>query len=300
MSIDIPNYRILGKVGNGANSTLFKVRCTRMGGFYTVKNVKIHTPEDHKFLEQLKAEYTTGSQLDHPAIRKVFELRYVRRRLRVMGAMLFMEYVDGVPMNDPEFSRSLPELLQLFLRVAEGLDAMHRAGFVHADLKPGNLLVTPDEQVKIIDFGQSCPMLTSKARIQGTIDYMAPEQVALSILDRRTDVFGLAATLHRVITGKPIATDMNQNITLHAQGLLGKRVADIAQPTNVELPTAVAKLIETCCEKDPARRLSDMRAFIDRTEMVRTLLLKRQAIQEGEEESLAGPRAERGAQKSGE
>ncbi len=150
MSIDIPNYRILAKVGNGANSTLFKVRCTRTGAYYTVKNVKIHTPEDHKFLEQLKAEYTTGSQLDHATIRKVFELRYVRRRLRVMGAMLFMEYVDGVPMNGPEFSRSIPDLLQLFIRVADGLDAMHRAGFVHADLKPGNLLVDAGGQVEVL------------------------------------------------------------------------------------------------------------------------------------------------------
>jgi serine/threonine-protein kinase len=275
MSIDIPNYRILAKLGNGASSTLFKVRCTRTGALYTVKNVKIHTPEDNKFVEQLKAEYATGSGIDHPVVRKVFELRYVRRRLRVKGAMLFMEYVDGVPMNAPDFSRPLPKLLKLFVTVAEGLEAMHQAGYVHADLKPGNILALRDDRVKLIDLGQSCPLLTSKSRIQGTIDYMAPEQVARSILDRRTDVFGLAATLHRVITGRPIATDMNQNVTLHAQGLLGKRVTDVSQPTDAEMPPAVAKLIETCCDKDPTKRLPDMRAFIERLEMARTFLRKR-------------------------
>lgn len=280
MSLDIPNYRILAKLGSGASSTVLKVRCTRTGTLYTVKSIKIHTPEDHKFLEQLKAEYATGSQMDHPVLRKVYELRYVRRRLRVKGAMLFMEYVDGVPMNDSEFSRPLPELLALFIVVAQGLDAMHQAGYVHADLKPGNLLVTPDESVKLIDFGQSCPMLTSKARVQGTIDYMAPEQVALNLLDRRTDVFGLAAALHRVITGKPIATDMNRAITLHSQGLVGKRMTDIVEPTNIEVPTVVAKLIETCCEKDPAKRLPDMRAFIERAELARTILQKRQVSAE--------------------
>jgi serine/threonine protein kinase len=277
MSIDIPNYRILAKVGTGANSTLFKVRCTRTGSLYTVKNVKIQTPEDQKFVEQLKAEYATGSALDHPAIRKVYELRYVRRRLRIKGAMLFMEFVDGVPMNSPDFIWSLPRLLKLFIRAAKGLDAMHQAGYVHADIKPGNILVTPRDRVKLIDLGQSCPMLTSKSRIQGTIDYMAPEQVARSVLDRRTDVFGLAATLHRVITGKPIATDMNRNITLHAQGLLGKRVTDLAQPTDVEMPTALAKLIDTCCQKDAVKRLPDMRAFIERLEMIRTVMRKRAA-----------------------
>ena len=271
MSIDIPNYRILAKLGNGAASTLFKVRCTRTGALYTVKNVKIHTPEDQKFIEQLKAEYATGSQLDHPAIRKVHELRYVRRRLRIKAAMLFMEYVDGTPMNDPEFFRPMTQLLRLFILAAEGLDAMHQAGFVHADLKPGNILVTSDEKVKLIDFGQSCPIYTSKSRVQGTMDYMAPQQVALNVLDRRTDVFALAASLHRIITGRPIATEMNQNITLHSQALLGKRV-ELAQPTNVEVPTVVAKLIETCCEKDPAKRLPDMRSFIERTEIAITVL----------------------------
>lgn len=294
MSIDIPNYRILAKVGTGANSTLFKVRCTRTGSLYTVKNVKIQTPEDQKFVEQLKAEYATGSALDHPTIRKVYELRYVRRRLRIKGAMLFMEFVDGLPMNSPDFSWSLPRLLKLFIRAAKGLDAMHQAGYVHADIKPGNILATPRDGVKLIDLGQSCPMLTSKSRIQGTIDYMAPEQVARSVLDRRTDVFGLAATLHRVITGKPIATDMNQNITLHAQGLLGKRVTDLAQPTDVEMPTALAKLIDTCCEKDASKRLPDMRAFNERLEMIRTVMRKRAAADAADQAATAPTKRESG------
>lgn len=275
MSIDIPNYRILAKLGNGANSTLFKVRCTRTGSLYTVKNVKVHTPEDQKFIEQLKAEYAMGSQMDHPAIRKVYELRYVRRRLRIKAAMLFMEFVDGIPMNDPDFQWTMPELLELFIQAAEGLAAMHQAGFVHADLKPGNMLVNAERKVKLIDFGQSCRMHTSKARVQGTMDYIAPEQVALSVLDQRTDVFALAASLHRIITGTPIATEMNRNITVHSQGLVGKRLADIAQPTNIDVPAVVAKLIDNCCEKDPSKRLLDMRAFIERAQLARTIVQRR-------------------------
>jgi len=275
VSIDIPNFRVLSKLGDGAGSSIYLVRDVRSGARYAVKNVKVHSPEDMKLVDQLKDEYETGRLLDHPVIRKVFDLRYVRRRLRVKSAMLFMEYVDGVPMNSPDFSRSIPDLLQLFLRAAEGLTAMHRAGFVHADLKPGNLLVTPTEDLKLIDLGQSSPLNQPKSRIQGTIDYIAPEQANLEKLDQRTDVFGLGATLYKVLTGKSIPTDMNQTVSHISTRWLGKRVDERNEEfTAGPMPTPVERFIDACCQKEPARRLPDMRAVSERLELARTILLR--------------------------
>ena len=105
-------------------------------------------------------------------------------------------------------------MLRIFTETAMGLKAMHAAGFVHADLKPNNILVTPDDDVKLIDLGQSAKLNRAKPRVQGTVDYMAPEQVQREKLDQRTDVFGLGACLHKMFTGSAIKTEMNKNLSV--------------------------------------------------------------------------------------
>jgi serine/threonine-protein kinase len=275
MAVDIPNYRVIEKLGIGAQTRIFRARCMRTGKDYAIKIVKVVKPEDASFIDLLRAEYAIGSSIDHPVIRKVYELRLMRHRLRVRGAILFMEYVDGIPMADKEFRRPLDEILRLFAEVAQGLYVMHQAGFVHADMKPQNILVTPDGAVKLIDLGQSARAREAKARIQGTIDYMAPEQVQRGTLDPRTDVFGLGATLHKVLTGKPIPTEMNQTISMHSQGLVGRRVSEIRESTMGGLPTCVARLIEDCCQYNPQDRIQDMPTLISRIDLARTILSKR-------------------------
>lgn len=284
MALNIPNYLILDKIGPGAGAMIHKGKCMRTGALYAIKHVKIHKPEDQSYIVQLKNEHATGSSLDHPVLRKVFELRTIRHRLRTHGALLFMEYVDGITFRSTDFEKPLPDLLQLFARAAEGLYAMHKAGFVHADLKPGNMLLTPTDEVKLIDFGQSCRMHTSKTRTQGTVDYMAPEQVACDYLDQRTDVFGLGASLHRVVTGKPVVTDMNKNVSIYAQGNLGKRTEELLAPTMEGLPVCFIRLIQDACHTDPQKRPADMRELRDRLLNARTILESRN----GNGDSTAG------------
>jgi serine/threonine-protein kinase len=301
MAVDIPNYRIIEKLGIGAQSRIFRARCMRTGKDYTVKIVKVLKPEDASFIDLLRTEHVIGSSIDHPVIRKVFELRTMRHRLRVRGAILFMEYVEGISMAEKEFKRPLEDVLRLFAETARGLHAMHQAGYVHADLKPGNILVTPDDAVKLIDLGQSARIHEPKQRIQGTIDYMAPEQVQRGPLDRRTDVFGLGATLYKVLTGKPIPTEMNQTITMHSQSLVGKRLSEIRKSTMDRLPGFVARLIEDCCQFDPDDRFWDMPSLIERIDLAKTILTKRSngesAVGREEEEPWRDeePRAKREA-----
>lgn len=275
MSVDIPNYRIVEKLGDGAESRIYRARCMRTGKDYAIKIVKIAKPEDTSFVDLLRAEHAIGSAIDHPVIRKVYELRIMRQRLRLRGAILFMEYVEGIPMSDNSFQRPLVELLGMFREAAQGLHAMHLAGWVHADLKPNNMMVTANDTVKLIDLGQSSVIHEAKPRIQGTIDYMAPEQAQRGILDQRTDVFGLGAALHRVVTGKPVLTEMNQTVNIHSQGLIGKRVSQIRAPSDVELPACVARLIDDCCQANPADRIPNMPSVIERINLAETILAKR-------------------------
>lgn len=277
MSVDLPNYRIVEKLGIGANSSIYRARCMRTGKDYAVKIVKKIKPEDESFIDLLRAEYAIGSTIDHSTVRKIYELRYLRQRLRIKGAILFMEYVSGIAMSDREFSRPLIEILGQFQEVARGLHAMHLAGYVHADLKPNNIMITNDDEVKLIDLGQSSTIREAKPRVQGTIDYMAPEQVNQEVLDARTDVFGLGATLHKVLIGKPIATDMNQTVSMSSQSMVGKRVSDTTEHHYETLPVGIARFISDCCQNDPDNRIANMPTLIERLDLAQMTLRKQEA-----------------------
>jgi serine/threonine-protein kinase len=275
MSIDVPNYRILDRLGTGQGSTLYKAMAITTGKLYAIKYVKVNTPEAMRLVDQMRDEHACGSALDHPTLRKTYEVRYVKQRLRLKAAMLFMEFVDGVTLSDCGPKMNLLQLLRIIEKVGVGLEAMHRGGFVHADLKPGNILVMANREVKLIDFGQSSPINQAKKRVQGTIDYMAPEQAARQVLDARTDVFGLGATLHRVLTGKPVATELNQRVDIHSLGRVGVRVEDNLPPSLEGLPPVVTTLINDSCASDPAQRPRNMREMIDRCRMAQLFLARR-------------------------
>lgn len=274
MSIEIPNYRIIEKLGIGAQTRVYRARCMPTGKDYTLKIVKIINPEDASFIDLLKAEHAIGSVIDHPAIRKVYELRLLRQRFRVRGAVLFMEYVNGFTLADKEFRHSLDETLAVFDDVAAGLHAMHLAGFVHADLKPTNIMINQDGAVKLIDLGQSAKIFEPKTKIQGTGDYMAPEQVQRGKLDQRTDVFGLGATLHKVLTGRAIVTEMNQTVNLQSNTPLVRRQDEGKSIAN-EYPACITRMINDCCQYDPAARIPDMSAVRERIGLARAIIAKR-------------------------
>lgn len=262
----------------------------RTGRDYAVKIVKIVNPEDAGFIELLRTEHAIGTAIDHPIMRKVYELRMLRRRLKVYGAILFMEYVPGISLADKEFSAPLDDILRIFSETAEGLHAMHLGEYVHADLKPNNIMLTDGGKVKLIDLGQSSKIREAKPRIQGSIDYMAPEQVRRDKLDERTDVFGIGSTLHRVLTGRAISTKMNQTINMQAQSLVGRRVADRGEFATEELPPALARLIEDCCHIDPDDRIKNMTLLIERIDLVRMTLAKARAEVHSDRDASDAPK----------
>lgn len=289
MSLTLPDYRVVSTLGQGANSTIYCVQNIESGELRAAKHVKINDENERKFIDQLRSEQAAGQAMDHPTIRKVYDLRYIRKPIKLRAAVLLMEYVEGTPMSSSSFRPTIEALLRHFRRIAEGLHTMHHCGLVHADLKPGNLLVTPQDEVKLIDFGQSSAMLEAKERIQGTIDYMAPEQARRSVLDQRTDVFGLGATLYRVLTGRAIVTEMNKTVGLHAPTRIGKRLNDLKRPISVDLPTCVIRLIDDCCRDEPVDRLGDMRAVMNRIDLTQTILEHRaaRAAQESDDPETA-------------
>src|SRR5262249_54176309 len=173
----IGNFQVVATLGSGAHSTILHIRRSADAKNYALKVVPITGAEDGKFLEQARHEFRVGQMLDHPNLIKVYALETPRDWLfRIRKVHLLIEYVNGKTLDT--FPRiPLPQLVQVFEKVAAAMVHMHRRGVYHGDLKPNNIMLNRTGDVKIIDYGLAWIRGESKGRIQGTPEYMAPEQV---------------------------------------------------------------------------------------------------------------------------
>lgn len=262
----VPGYRIGRQIATGAGSRIY--HGTRVADRLPVaiKRVERNSADDERFLAQLDTEYEVTSKLDHPALRKSYLLHRVRKLLAVKEAFLVMDFVDGLPLEKARPNR-LVTFLSVARTVAAGLHALHEAGWVHSDIKPSNIMIARGLSVKIIDFGQTCAMGAKKERIQGTPDYIAPEQVRRRPLDRRTDVFNLGATMYWLLTSRSFPT------LLADSAGRGEALVDSSPPVapidlNDKIPRPLSNLVMECCRENPADRPADMRRLSDRLEVI--------------------------------
>jgi eukaryotic-like serine/threonine-protein kinase len=178
--------------------------------------------------------------------------------------LLSMEYFDAQSLEAGP-ALSLLDVLLVFRMVATGLNAMHQCGLVHCDIKPNNILLSKTGDIRIIDLGQGCRIGTTKRRIQGTPDYIAPEQVRRKPLGPKTDIFNLGATMYWAITGKTVPT------LIPKKDPFGLPVKEPIRPPNeirAQIPVGISKLVMDCVEEDPADRPTDMTTVISRLDLM--------------------------------
>jgi serine/threonine-protein kinase len=274
----IGGYEVLATLGHGARSTIYAVK-DRDGQVYALKHVVKQNAADQWFLDQAILEHEVASRFAHPALRQSFKIIRRRRLMRVSEIFVLMEMVDGVTLEDFR-SKRVPELTRMCLEVASGLQEMHDGGYVHADIKPNNVMVTEGRHVKIIDFGQSCPIGTIKERIQGTPDYIAPEQVLRRRITPRTDVFNLGATMYWLFTGRHVPTLIPKG----RAGVDFKTDKKVIAPRelNEHVPPALSGLILQCVEPSPLERPETMLRVEDRLRLVIAQLERDEAIRKEE------------------
>lgn len=273
MPIDIPGYRVTRQIGTGAGSKIFVATELATGRTYALKHVERNSADDDKFIEQAENEFLVSNQLEHRYLRHSYSIHRVRKMLQTKELGVVMDYVDGLSLEKARPNR-LNTFLLLFTKIAEGLHAMHEAGFVHSDIKPTNILLGKGGRVKIIDFGQSCKIHHRKERIQGTPDYIAPEQVRRMPLDQRTDVFNLGATMYWVLTSEKYPTAIRGN---DARGGISLVTADrpiAPNELNDKIPLALSKFVMECCRDNPDERPAGMKQVIARLEVVQKLWRK--------------------------
>jgi eukaryotic-like serine/threonine-protein kinase len=262
--IDIGGFTIKKRIGTGARTTIYEAIDDSDGTCVALKRVILERPEDARIFEQVETEYKVAQRIDHPYIRKCYKLKKIRVMLKVKEMLLSMELFDGVSLEDGP-ALSLVDVLLVFRTIATGLNAMHQQGFVHCDIKPNNILINKSGSIKIIDLGQSCKIGTVKKRIQGTPDYIAPEQVNRKPLGPKTDIFNLGATMYWALTGENVPTLITKKDNLGLPILQTRRA-----PCEIKekIPFGISRLVMDCVEDDPANRPTNMVTVVSRLDVL--------------------------------
>ncbi len=269
----VMGYEVIDFIGEGAGSLLYAVTHPQTAQLYALKHVKPKTDKDQRFVEQLETEYAVGQLVAHRGLRRSIEMKANRTLFRkVTEAALVLELFDGTPLEQM-LSLRTPDVVDVFIQVAEALDALHGIGYVHCDLKPNNILVGPEGDVKVIDLGQACPRGTAKSRIQGTPDYIAPEQVKCQPCSVQTDIYNFGATLYWALTGKNVPTLFTLKRTENS--FLVDQQIPSPSDLNPTVPEQLSKLVMECVKINPAKRPQGMRDLILRLEIVRHVLKKK-------------------------
>jgi serine/threonine protein kinase len=263
----IGSFQILGTLGTGAHSTILHIRRSQDSKQYALKVVPLAGKDDVKFLEQARHEFRVAQLLDHPNLIKIYALETPRDWLfRTRKVHLLIEYVNGKTLDSiPRLN--LPRLVQVFLHVAEGMVHMHRRGVCHADLKPNNILLSRAGDVKVIDYGLAWIKGEAKGRVQGTPEYMAPEQAGRSVVNEGTDIFNFGATMYRMVTWKlpPSLLASAEGVRLNAKTYL--QMLKPVQELSPKAPVELCNLIHRCLQFNPhdrPERMSEIQGELDR------------------------------------
>jgi serine/threonine protein kinase len=263
--LNVGDFTIIRRIGTGARSTIYLAKNQEDETNVALKRVIYEKPEDLRVFEQTENEYRVARHIDHPYVRKCYKLRKIRSMFKLREMLLSMEMFEGTTLEDSP-TLSLGDVLLVFRMVATGLNAIHQQGYVHCDMKPNNILINKAGSIKIIDLGQSCKIGTIKARIQGTPDYIAPEQVRRKSLGPKTDIFNLGATMYWALTGKNIPTLIPNQKT--GSRLVVPKTCPAPHELKKKIPLGVSKLVMDCVKDDPAQRPTNMMAVIQRLDLM--------------------------------
>ena len=258
----VGSFQIVEMIGRGGMGVVYLARDTKLDRSVAIKSMPARLVGDSTTRMRFVREARLLASLNHPSIGVIYDIIEQDQD----AAYLILEYVPGETLAEriSRGSLAVEEALSIGRQVAEAISAAHKAGVVHRDLKPGNIKITPDDRVKVLDFGlakpstgdgRGCEIAASdRGRIIGTPAYMSPEQAHGKDTDWRTDIWSFGCILYEMLTGR--------------LPFRGKTIMDMlakimeADPDWELLPQStprdVRDLLRRCLEKDPDRRLENV------------------------------------------
>ncbi|MFW6457461.1 MAG: serine/threonine protein kinase [Planctomycetota bacterium] len=257
------DYKIGRPVGKGARSVIYKMKHKDEDMLLAGKFVRTKDDADQRVMKHLKNENKVLRKLsaaDSPPSQIVRRYDFItfRRFFFLQGACLLLQYIPGNSLQAHADYR-LHKKLDILVQVCEALEFMHQNDYIHADLKPDNIIVTPEGHAKLIDFGFAAPIGSKQTGVKGTTGYLAPEQKG-GTLDPSTDVFNLGAVMYWLTTGDKLPYVAGGTGT--APGAANSPTINPSPPhhLNRNVPEDLSSLILDCCDpqrgkRPPLRRL---------------------------------------------
>lgn len=269
-------YRIERPLGRGGMGEVLLAWDERLERHVAIKRIRSDKPIDPRNRARFRREARAIARLSHPVIVQIFDLVETSD-----GECIVMEYVDGKGLDQVLAGSPLPLglVLKLGMEIADGLGQAHGKGLIHRDLKPQNVIVTPSEHAKILDFGLTRMLgreapgadseaeegLTQSGTLVGTASAMSPEQARGNPIDHRSDLFALGSLLYQMVTGRPPFSGSNLLETLY-------KVTSHKPPPIVELrsevPAQLSTLIDALLAKAPEERPQSARLVMAELEQL--------------------------------
>jgi Tol biopolymer transport system component len=260
------HYRILQPLGEGGMGEVYAAEDTRLHRTVALKVLPRLLAVDPERRLRFEREAQAIAALNHPNIVTIHSVEEVDGT-----PFLTMEMVEGHPLSEliPRGGMPLSTVLKIAIGISDAMAAAQQRGITHRDLKPGNVMLTPEGRVKVLDFGVAklrdlelaaaaddvtrgpTRQLTGEGKIIGTIAYMSPEQAEGKPVDPRSDIFSLGVLLHEMATGdRPFKGDTNVSVI---SSILKDTPAPITD-LNPTLPPDLSRIVRRCLAKEPARR----------------------------------------------
>jgi TolB-like protein/Flp pilus assembly protein TadD len=255
----LSHYRVLEQIGAGGMGLVFRAHDERLGRDVALKVLPLGTLTDENARKRFRKEALTLSKLNHPNIETVFDFD-----TQDGVDFLVMELIPGVTLDEKLAAGALPEkeVVRLGTQLTEGLAAAHAEGVVHRDLKPGNLRLTPDGRLKILDFGLAkllrpvsdaavTESLSQTRGAVGTLPYMAPEQLQGEAADARSDIWAAGAVLYEMAAGRrPFPQTSSPMLT----DAILRQAPVPPRAVNANLSPELERILTKSLEKDPENR----------------------------------------------
>ena len=264
----IGRYEITGRLGKGAMGVVYSARDAMMERTVAIKVMMTDLEDDPETSARFYREARSAGQLIHPNIITIFDMGQDDGR-----PFIVMEFLDGETLNKylarPD-AQPIEAKIELMVQICQGLQAAHAHGIFHRDIKPGNLLVRANGELKIVDFGiarLASSSITASGLIVGTPDYMSPEQARGHDVDQRSDIFSAGAVFYYMLTArKPFASQELTAVLMKVQS------EDPLPIRDTEAPPALARIVMKALAKNPADRYQSCAEIIAELEYLQRQL----------------------------
>jgi non-specific serine/threonine protein kinase len=260
----ILHYEIKEKLGEGGMGVVYLAQDTKLDRMVAIKSLPQRIAGNAEERERFKIEAKAAASLNHPNISTIHNIEEIDDQLFIV-----MEYIDGEELKSlvgahRDAPLQMDSIIDYAIQIAKGLEAAHKKGIVHRDIKAGNIMVTFDGQVKIMDFGlakiQGSEQLTREGTTIGTAAYMSPEQASHEEVDTRSDIWSFGIILYEMLTGSlPFKGDYEAAILydiVHA-------TPESLQTVKPDLPGKLSEIVDRCLEKDKSKRYQAVSEIVE-------------------------------------